>query len=207
MPTSKKKAQAESKKAEQKKKNKIIEDKTFGLKNKNKSKKVQAFINATTKSVMHGGDPKKRREEELRKKRNAERKALKKAQEDERNALFGEALMAVKKKTTTKTKGGSEAKGRDHDDKKEKGGTSKAMKMMFQMDATEMEEALMADVSKPKIEPGRINQSINYRFMFYTLVFLFFNTDTYLKSNYTSIITILDFSFRSQITYEQLKTK
>ncbi len=96
---------------------------------------------------MNGGDPKKRKEEELRKKRNAERKALKKAQEEERNALFGEALLAVKKKTTTKTKGENDAKGRDHDEKKEKSGTSKAMKMMFQMDATEMEEALKADVS------------------------------------------------------------
>jgi len=134
-----------NKKAEQKKKAKIIDDKTFGLKNKNKSKKVQAYIQATTKSVMNGGDPKKRREEEERKKANAARKARKKALEEERNALFGEALLAVKKKTTTKMKGDNEAKGRDHNETKEKGGTSRAMKMMFQMDAKEMEEALTSD--------------------------------------------------------------
>ncbi len=142
-----KKGGGDSKKADQKKKAKIVEDKTFGLKNKNKSKKVQAYIQATTKSVMNGGDPKKRREEEQRKKANAARKARKKALEEERNALFGEALLAVKKKSTTKTKGQNEAKGRDHDEKKEKGGTSRAMKMMFQMDAKEMEEALTSDVS------------------------------------------------------------
>lgn len=129
---------AESKKADQKKKAKMLEDKTFGLKNKNKSAKVQAYIQSTTKSVMNSGDQKKRKEEEARKKAAAERKALRKAQEEERNALFGEALLAVKKKTTVKTKGESEAKGRDHDAKPEKTGTSKAMKMMFQMDAAEV---------------------------------------------------------------------
>jgi len=138
MPSKKKGGGAESKKAEQKRKTKMVEDKTFGLKNKNKSKKVQAYIQQTTKSVMNGGDAKKRREEENRKKMAAEKKALKKAQEEERNALFNDALMAVQKKTTTKMKGTSEAKGRDHDEKTEKTGTSKAMKMMFQMDATEV---------------------------------------------------------------------
>ena len=39
------KAQATSKKADQKKKQAAIEDKTFGLKNKNKSKKVQNYVN------------------------------------------------------------------------------------------------------------------------------------------------------------------
>jgi hypothetical protein len=37
----KKKVEEPSKKTEQKMKNKVIEDKTFGLKNKNKSKVVQ----------------------------------------------------------------------------------------------------------------------------------------------------------------------
>jgi hypothetical protein len=31
--------------SQEKKKEKIVEDKTFGLKNKNKSKKVQAYVN------------------------------------------------------------------------------------------------------------------------------------------------------------------
>lgn len=142
---SKKKGDKESKKSQQKKKDRAIEDKTFGLKNKNKSKKVQAHIQAVTKSVQGGGDPKMRKLEEQRKKAKAEAKARKKALQDERDALFGEALLAVKKKTSTKTKAENSAKGRDHDDGEKKGGTSRAMKMMFQMDAKEMEEALTSD--------------------------------------------------------------
>jgi len=147
MPTKKKKADGESKKSQQKKKDRLIEDKTFGLKNKNKSKKVQQQIQAVRKSVEHSGDPKLRKAEEERKKQKAAAKLRKKAMDDEKNALFSEALLAVQKKTTTKTKGGNEAKGRDHDDGKDKTGTSRAMKMMFQMDAQEMEEALTKDVS------------------------------------------------------------
>eukprot|EP01116_Phalansterium_solitarium_P016157 TRINITY_DN3690_c0_g1_i1.p1 TRINITY_DN3690_c0_g1~~TRINITY_DN3690_c0_g1_i1.p1 ORF type:complete len:423 (+),score=165.59 TRINITY_DN3690_c0_g1_i1:61-1329(+) len=40
-----------SKKAEQKKKEKIVEDKTFGLKNKNKSKAVQKYVTAVQQQV------------------------------------------------------------------------------------------------------------------------------------------------------------
>mmetsp|Transcript_9305 Transcript_9305/g.13909 ORF Transcript_9305/g.13909 Transcript_9305/m.13909 type:complete len:280 (-) Transcript_9305:316-1155(-) len=136
-----------SKKSEQKRKTKVIDDKTFGLKNKNKSKKVQALISSVTKNVMHSGDPKERRIAEQRVRMKADAKARKKAAEQERNALFGEALMAVKKKTTTKTKAEGGSKGRDHDDGKgkAKSGQSRAMKMMFQMDAQEMEEALKSD--------------------------------------------------------------
>lgn len=39
------------KKAEQKKKEKIIEDKTFGLKNKNRSAKVQAYVQQVAQTV------------------------------------------------------------------------------------------------------------------------------------------------------------
>lgn len=108
----------------------LIEDQTFGLKNKNKSKKVQQHIKSIEKSVAHSGDPKTRKAEEQRKKLKADAKARKKAQEDERNALFGEALMAVKKKSSTSKKDGKvEAKGRDGDDDAKKSGTSRAMKM------------------------------------------------------------------------------
>lgn len=134
-----------SKKADHKKKTKIIEDKTFGLKNKNKSKKVQSHIQSVTKNVLNSGDPKQKKIDELRVKIKAEAKARKKAAEQERNALFGEALLAVKKKTTTKTKSESESKGRDHEEGKVKIGQSRAMKMMFQMDAKEMEDTLKAD--------------------------------------------------------------
>lgn len=44
-----------SKKTEQKAKAKVIEDKTFGLKNKNKSKAVQKYIQAVTANVQNAG--------------------------------------------------------------------------------------------------------------------------------------------------------
>lgn len=43
--------QQESKKTEQKRKDKVIEDKTFGLKNKNKSKTVQNFVKSVANQV------------------------------------------------------------------------------------------------------------------------------------------------------------
>lgn len=75
-----------SKKTEQKKKEKIIEDKTFGLKNK-KGNKQQKFISQVEKQVKSGGDPKARyleREREAEKKRKEEAKRL----EEEKKALF-----------------------------------------------------------------------------------------------------------------------
>jgi hypothetical protein len=42
-----------SKKTEQKVKAKVVEDKTFGLKNKNKSAKVQNYVKAVTQQVMN----------------------------------------------------------------------------------------------------------------------------------------------------------
>lgn len=147
-PKSKKKEQAASKKAEQKKKQKVIDDKTFGLKNKNKSKKVQQHIQSVTKNVMNSGDRRTRQEEEKRKQHKAAAKARKKAEKDEQDALFGAALLNIKKKTTTNTKEGkNDAKGRDADAEGNKKGTSRAMKMMFQMDAQEMEDKLREDVS------------------------------------------------------------
>ena len=138
-----------SKKTEQKKKQKQIEDKTFGLKNKNKSKKVMQLVESVTKTVLNSGDRKQRAAEEQRKQLKAAHKARQKAEKEEQDALFGEALLNIKKKTTTNMKDGkNEAKGRDGDDDTKKG-TSRAMKMMFQMDAQEMEDKLREDVSSP----------------------------------------------------------
>lgn len=135
-----------SKKAEQKRKEKLLEDKTFGLKNKNKSSKVQKYVQQTKNSVMGVNERKQRMEEERKKQERAARKAAKKEAEKERNAMFNEALLAVNKKKTTKLKSASEAKGRDAAAaENEKKGTSRAMKMMFQMDAKEMEERLRED--------------------------------------------------------------
>jgi hypothetical protein len=55
-----------SKKSEQKAKEKIIEDKTFGLKNKNKSSKVQKYVQQVAQQVKTGGNPKAKKEEEAR---------------------------------------------------------------------------------------------------------------------------------------------
>lgn len=44
---------APSKKTEQKQKAKIVEDKTFGLKNKNKSAKVQNYVKQVSNQVMN----------------------------------------------------------------------------------------------------------------------------------------------------------
>lgn len=47
-----------TKKAVDKQKQKIIEDKTFGLKNKNKSKKVEAYVKSVTQQVQNRGQDK-----------------------------------------------------------------------------------------------------------------------------------------------------
>lgn len=75
--------QKESKKTEQKKKEKIIEDKTFGLKNKNKSKTVQSYVKSVSAQVLNqnqrGGMEKLKQEEykaKEEKKKDLEAKAL-----------------------------------------------------------------------------------------------------------------------------------
>jgi len=146
MPSKKKQAaEKASKKADQKKKKIQIEDRTFGLKNKNKSKKVQNYVQSVTNSVNNSGDRKQRLEEERRKKQKALQKERKKAQKEEQNALFNEALGALNKKKSNFREGKTEAKGRDANDESNKKGTSRAMKMMFQMDAKEMEDQLKQD--------------------------------------------------------------
>eukprot|EP01015_Nassula_variabilis_P006430 TRINITY_DN1489_c0_g1_i4.p1 TRINITY_DN1489_c0_g1~~TRINITY_DN1489_c0_g1_i4.p1 ORF type:complete len:390 (+),score=127.55 TRINITY_DN1489_c0_g1_i4:151-1320(+) len=68
-----------STKTEQKQKEKIIEDKTFGLKNKNKSKTVQKYIKGVAQQVMAKGGPKQLNEQEVlrqQKKKEDEQKAL-----------------------------------------------------------------------------------------------------------------------------------
>jgi hypothetical protein len=148
MPPKKKSGGEVSKKTVQKKKQQAIEDKTFGLKNKNKSKKIQQFVQSVERNVMNSGDPVQRKAEEARKKAREEAKMRKKLLKDEQDALFGEALLAVQKKSTTSQSSGKiEAKGRDgDDDENNKKTTSRAMKMMYQMDAQEMNEKLREDV-------------------------------------------------------------
>ncbi|RNF09964.1 hypothetical protein TraAM80_01803 [Trypanosoma rangeli] len=74
------------KKAEQKKKEKILEDKTFGLKNKNRSSKVQSYIQSVSKSVNQGNPNERKRTDELDAKRKAREE--KRAFEAEMAKLF-----------------------------------------------------------------------------------------------------------------------
>jgi hypothetical protein len=180
-PKTKKKEPTTSKKNEQKKKAKSIDDRTFGLKNKNRSKKVQQQISSVTKAVLNSGDRKQRAQEEQRKKVKADARMRKKADKEEQDALFGEALMAItKKKTTNQKEGKNDAIGRDAEGETNKKGTSRAMKMMFQMDAQEMEDKLREDVSacwssgsckfleenrERKIRDGRLQFTHNQRWL------------------------------------------
>mmetsp|Transcript_23855 Transcript_23855/g.51541 ORF Transcript_23855/g.51541 Transcript_23855/m.51541 type:complete len:290 (-) Transcript_23855:201-1070(-) len=150
MPTkAKKKSQEkESKKNAQKKKERAIDDKTFGLKNKNKSTKVKALVQGVERGINNSGnDAQTRRQEQLKKQDKLAKKSLKKSKDAEQAAMFNDALNAVSKKGPKfgGNAGKVEAKGRDHDSDEKKGGTSRAMKMMFQMDAQEMEDRLKED--------------------------------------------------------------
>lgn len=72
---------AASKKTEQKKKEKVIEDKTFGLKNK-KGAKQQRFIQQVEKQVKFGGNPSNRKLEDAKKQEKDKKDAkLKEAKE------------------------------------------------------------------------------------------------------------------------------
>lgn len=86
MPPKKKGANEPNKKTEQKKKEKIIEDKTFGLKNK-KGKKQQTFVKHVTQQVKYGGNPSARKlaQEQDNKKKAQEQK---KKESDDLNQLF-----------------------------------------------------------------------------------------------------------------------
>lgn len=92
-------------KAEQKRKEKIVEDKTFGLKNKNRSAKVQAYVQQVQQSVKqtHPQDRKAQAEAEARK---AAREA-KKAREAELALLFKE----VNSKPAEKPASGDDVEG------------------------------------------------------------------------------------------------
>lgn len=77
------------KKAQQKAKAKIVEDKTFGLKNKNKSKKVQQYVRAVETSASAAGiSAQARREAERAAAARANSKAMKEAAAMEQAALF-----------------------------------------------------------------------------------------------------------------------
>lgn len=81
-----------NKKTEVKKKEKLIEDKTFGMKNK-KGAKSQKFIEQVQKQVHSGGKVNTWAQDQERKKAN-EKKAQKEAELREMELLFGKAITA-----------------------------------------------------------------------------------------------------------------
>lgn len=88
------KKQKESKKTEQKKKDKVVQDKTFGLKNK-KGAKQQKFVQQVQKQVQQAGDPrqKKAEQERLAEKKRKEEEKRKKAEIDK---LFKQTIVQPK---------------------------------------------------------------------------------------------------------------
>lgn len=96
-----------SKKAEQKRKEKVIEDRTFGLKNKNRSSKVQAYVQQVSKAVNQANPNDKRAIAEAEERRRA--KENKKAMEAEMAMLFRSADADSKKKNGAEGEEGEEA--------------------------------------------------------------------------------------------------
>ncbi|CAL1548078.1 unnamed protein product [Lymnaea stagnalis] len=91
----KKKPNEPSKKTDQKKKEKVIEDKTFGLKNK-KGAKQQKFIKNVTQQVAHGNQKASKLEAQLLAEKTTKKDEKKKLQE-EINALFKPVAQTVAK--------------------------------------------------------------------------------------------------------------
>ncbi|GMM35326.1 Tma46 protein [Saccharomycopsis crataegensis] len=86
----KKKAQQNDKKAQQKKRVKDVEDKTFGLKNKNKSKKVQKFV-----EQMQSQSVDKKKQEAMAKRRAEEKKAAELAKKE--SLLLAQSIVVQQK--------------------------------------------------------------------------------------------------------------
>lgn len=83
-----------SKKTEAKKKEKVIEDKTFGLKNK-KGTKNQKFIAQVEKQVQSGGNPIRRKDEEAKILQKKAKEDAKKREEEEK-ALLNKVVIVQK---------------------------------------------------------------------------------------------------------------
>ncbi|AAZ13187.1 hypothetical protein, conserved [Trypanosoma brucei gambiense DAL972] len=101
------------KKAEQKKREKIVEDKTFGLKNKNRSSKVQSYIQSISKSVNQGNPNDRKRNEDLEAKRKAREE--KKAFEMEMARLFKDVSTVNKQDKSKQEESANNAEGEEVD--------------------------------------------------------------------------------------------
>ncbi|RHZ57119.1 hypothetical protein Glove_393g10 [Diversispora epigaea] len=78
----------QSEKSKQKDKQKIVEDKTFGLKNKKKSVKVQQQIKQIENQVLQSGNRKVQKEKELEKQALANKKLAEQKKKEEHSELF-----------------------------------------------------------------------------------------------------------------------
>eukprot|EP00003_Mantamonas_plastica_P027248 TRINITY_DN579_c0_g1_i2.p1 TRINITY_DN579_c0_g1~~TRINITY_DN579_c0_g1_i2.p1 ORF type:complete len:404 (-),score=182.62 TRINITY_DN579_c0_g1_i2:107-1318(-) len=96
MPAKKKKMRETKKRmqAEEKKTKKVMEDKTFGLKNKNKSKKVQKYISQIQKQTTGEDDVRRNRTNAHNKEEQARKKAAKNAKKQK--ALMADMMMKSK---------------------------------------------------------------------------------------------------------------
>ncbi|CAG8440789.1 16007_t:CDS:2 [Acaulospora morrowiae] len=83
-----KKQNQQSEKSKQKDKQKIVEDKTFGLKNKKKSAKVQQQIKQIENQVMQAGNRKAQKEKEAEKQALANKKLAEQKKKEELAELF-----------------------------------------------------------------------------------------------------------------------
>lgn len=93
-----KKQPAAERKATEKKKDKVIEDKTFGLKNKNKSKSVQKYIASVKQSIKQQPGQRPTNEHEVRQEKKKEQERAKLL-----NSLFGNlGILETKKKKKPK---------------------------------------------------------------------------------------------------------
>lgn len=130
-----KKQAAADKKATEKKKDKIIEDKTFGLKNKNKSKAVQQFIASVKQSVKQqpGQRPTNEHEARQEKKKEQERAKL-------LNSMFGNlGILETKKK---KKKEDDKGKIDLYVDQRDQGGDSRENETMANWDQAQLESVV-----------------------------------------------------------------
>lgn len=96
MPPKKKKGGGGKAKVTKEKVKKHVEDKTFGMKNKNKSKKAQKFIAMVEKEAMTGGKSHRRVQLEEQARLAKSRKQLKKEKDEANQMLFKKVVSAPK---------------------------------------------------------------------------------------------------------------
>ncbi|KAJ2157749.1 Translation machinery-associated protein 46 [Coemansia sp. RSA 552] len=92
----KKKGGGPSKKTEQKQKQQTVEDKTFGLKNKKKSAKVQKYVQQVETQVAHSGSSKAKKEAEAKKLTAQQRREAERLKQEEFAELFRPAVQQQK---------------------------------------------------------------------------------------------------------------